>query len=325
MEAVETYLKRAVELAQLGRGHTRPNPPVGAVVVRNGAIIGEGYHHRCGEPHAEVMALTNARERGNEPRGADLYVTLEPCSHAGRVGACTDAITAAGIRHVVFAVSDPNPRNADGAIATLAKAGITCEQAPQAMAQRVGALDLIAPFAKFMTQKLPFVTVKIAMSLDGKICDDFGSARWISSAAARQKTGEYREWVDAILVGAETVRADNPSLLSHGKPNPDLIRVVATRSGNVPKTAQIFTDGQNSTEVYTNPPSLRALLSDLAERHHVMHVLCEGGLKLATALAKEGLVDEWVTVLAPKVIGADPLSQAVEIPQLRVIVDTPEV
>ena len=324
MEAVETYLRRAVELAKRGRGHTRPNPPVGAVVVRDGKIIGEGYHHRCGEPHAEVMALTHARECGNDPRGADLYVTLEPCSHAGRVGACTEAIKSAGIRHVVFAVSDPNPRNADGAIATLSQAGIACEQAPLEIAQRVGALDLIAPFAKFMTQKLPFVTVKIAMSLDGKVCDDFGSAHWISSAAARAKTGEYREWVDAILVGAETVRADNPSLLSHGAPNPDLIRVVATRSGNVPKTAQIFTDGQNPTEVYTNPNSLRDLLSDLAERHHVMHVLCEGGLKLATALAKEGLVDEWVTVLAPKVIGHDPLSKAVEVPHLRVIVDTPE-
>ena len=102
----------------------------------------------------------------------------------------------------------------------------------------------------------------------------------------------------------------NPSLLSHGKPNPDLIRVVATRSGNVPKTAQIFTDGQNSTEVYTNPPSLRALLSDLAERHHVMHVLCEGGLKLARSLADAGLVDEWMTVLAPVVIGSRPIARA---------------
>lgn len=304
------YMMRAVELALKGAGHTRPNPPVGAVIVRDGEIIGEGWHKKAGRDHAEVAAIKNARRRGVKSfDGTTIYVTLEPCSKPGRVGACTDAIAAAGIPRVVYAVSDPNPVNRGKARRALAKAGVKCVKMKNCEAVSCAELR-IAPFTKHVTTGLPYVTVKIAMSLDGKICDDFGNARWVSSDAARRITGSMREHMDAIMVGGETVRKDNPSLLSHGKPNPDLIRVVVSKSGKLPKTARIFTDGApNRTLVFGDP---REALEELG-RIGALHVLCEGGLKLATSLAESGLVDEWITVLAPKVIGTRRIADAVAI------------
>ena len=300
--ADERYMEEALALATKGEGHTRPNPPVGAVVVRGGKVVGRGWHRRCGGPHAEVAAIANARSsaKGQSVAGATLYVTLEPCSKPGRVGACTDAIVAAGIGRVVYAVDDPNPRNRGRAKRVLARAGISCERLPKKSGVAQRAAKLIAPFAKHVTTGLPFVTVKIAMSLDGRICDRFGDARWISSPRARAATGKMRERVDAIMVGAETVRRDNPSLLCHSKRNDDLVRVVVSRSGRLPKLAQIFTDGAvNKTLVYRDA---REAIEDLG-RMGMMHVLCEGGLSLATSLAEAGLVDEWLAVLAPVVVG----------------------
>ena len=300
--ADEKYMEEALALAAKGEGHTRPNPPVGAVVVRGGKIVGRGWHRRCGGPHAEVAAIANATSgaKKRSVSGATLYVTLEPCSKPGRVGACTDAIIAAGIERVVYAVDDPNPRNRGRAKRVLARAGIACERLPKTSFVALKAARLIAPFAKHVLTGLPFITVKIAMSLDGRICDQFGDARWISSPRARAATGRMRERVDAIMVGAETVRRDNPSLLCHTKKNDDLVRVVISRSGRLPKSAQIFTDGAvNKTLVYRDA---REALEELG-RMGMMHVLCEGGLSLATSLAEAGLVDEWLTVLAPLVIG----------------------
>ncbi|MGN0832620.1 MAG: bifunctional diaminohydroxyphosphoribosylaminopyrimidine deaminase/5-amino-6-(5-phosphoribosylamino)uracil reductase RibD [Kiritimatiellia bacterium] len=317
------YLWRALELAKQGEGHTRPNPPVGAVIVKDGKIVGEGWHRRAGGDHAEVAAIKRARV---PLTGATLYVTLEPCSKAGRVGACTDAIAAAGLARVVYAVADPNPKNRGKAKRALAKAGIACVRAGRAVCEPAewaacGGLKaclaqaerLIAPFAKHVTTGLPYVTVKLAMSLDGKICDRTGNAKWISSAVSRRNVGWERTRIDAIMVGAETVRRDDPSLRSHNAPNDDLIRVVVTRSGRLPKRAQIFTDGRNPTLVYradgTGRGFLRRVLSDLGRRG-VMHVLCEGGLQLATALADAGLVDRWIAITCPLVIGSRPLGRA---------------
>ena len=169
--------------------------------------------------------------------------------------------------------------------------------------------------------------------LDGKICDERGEAKWISSAAARRETGRLREVADVILVGAETVRRDNPSLLSHGRRNDDLFRAVATRSGRLPRTSQIFTDaardrtlvfqvgaGKGKRGTAVGVPNLKAMLQNLGDRGF-LHVLCEGGLELARALAKECLVDEWLTVLAPKVIGHDRLAAAVRIPKVSILAD----
>ena len=323
------FIQRALELAERGEGHTRPNPPVGAVIVKNGKIIGEGWHKRCGGDHAEVAAIKDALKKKGDAasplKGASLYVTLEPCSKPGRVGACTDAIVAAGIKKVIYAVPDPNPKNRGKAKRALAKQDIVCECVSDRTV-RVLADRLIAPFAKHVTTGLPYVTVKIAMSLDGKICDDYGDARWISSAESRKTTGRLREKVDAIMVGAETVRKDNPSLLSHGKRNDDLIRVVVTRSGKLPKNAQIFTDGAPNrtlvfnTETRRHGEGIRGALRELGKMG-AMHILCEGGLQLARSLADAGLVDEWITVLAPKVIGSRRIGQAVSIPKTFVIPD----
>ena len=307
------FIQRALELAKRGEGHTRPNPPVGAVIVKNGKIIGEGWHRRCGGDHAEVAAIKDAlrklkHSKTQTLKDCTLYVTLEPCSKPGRVGACTDAIIAAGIKRVVYGSVDPNPKNRGKAKRILSRAGITCECANDCDCD-----ELIAPFTKHVRTGLPYVTVKLALSLDGKICDDFGNARWISSAEARKMTGKCRERVDAIMVGAETIRKDNPSLLSHGKRNDDLIRVVVTRSGKLPKNAQIFTDGApNKTKVFRvgkDAKDLKDVLRQLGKMG-VMHVLCEGGLKLARSLADAGLVDEWITVLAPVVIGSRPIARA---------------
>lgn len=354
------FLMRALLLAERGEGHTRPNPPVGAVIVKCGKIIGEGWHKRCGGDHAEVAAIKDALKRTRRsaslPSGCALYVTLEPCSKPGRVGACTDAIIAAGIKTVVYLVSDPNPKNRGKAMRALTKHGIECVKVcrPACDQKTWGCcggmksllkwgIRMIAPFAKHVTTGLPFVTVKLAMSLDGKICDDWGNAKWISSARSRKSVGWERARVDAIMVGAETVRKDNPSLLSHNKRNDDLIRVVITRSGKLPKNAQIFMDGApNETRVFrvgrvisgakvpasTKVPTdikistdskdpivakdLKDVLRQLG-KSGVMHVLCEGGLNLARSLADSGLVDRWISITAPIVIGSRHLKDAMRL------------
>ena len=299
-------MARAVERAQNGVGHTRPNPPVGAVVVdKDGRIVGEGWHKRAGGDHAEVAALKDA---GEKARGAFVFVTLEPCSKPGRVGACTSALIEAGVAGVCYAVKDPNPTNSGRAEKVLNEAGIYCKAFCGSDEVLAAAHELIRPFAKHVNTGMPYVTVKIAMSLDGKICDDSGNARWISSDSAREYTsGTLRERVDAIMVGADTVRKDDPSLLSHGAPNDDLVRAVISRSGNLPEKAKIFTDGApNKTLVYPDP---KTALVELGKQN-IMHVLCEGGLKLAVSMAEEGLVDEWKAVIAPKIIGTKPISEA---------------
>ena len=316
------YMQRAIELAQKGEGHTRPNPPVGAVLVKASRVIGEGYHKKAGSPHAEIAAITSARRKHEDPHGAALYVTLEPCTTPGKVGACTDAIIEAGIKAVVYGARDPNPKNAGRAEKVLSAAGIACNIFNDAtFFDQKGGNELIKPFAKFITRSIPYVTVKIAMTLDGRICDDKGNSRWISSEDARETTNELREKADAILVGAETVRKDDPSLLAHGTPNPDLIRVVVTRSGKLPKKAKIFADGKNETLVYKAPDgNLLPMLQDLAKRG-CMHVVCEGGLQLAITLAEQGFVDRWVTVVAPKVIGKNPLAKATPVPEVMLLED----
>lgn len=295
MEFSTATLNRALELARRGEGHTRPNPPVGAMLFTDrGKCIGEGCHHRAGENHAEVEAIADWQRRFPKCRPDTLLVTLEPCSKPGRVGACTDAIIRSGIKHVTYLCTDPNPKNRNRARKVLAACGISCDHLPCIEAE-----ELIKPFAKRVKTGLPYVTVKLAMTLDGKFADNWGDGKWISSEESRVVTGRLRERVDAIMVGAETVRKDDPSLLSHGKPNPDLVRVVVSRSGKLPKKAQVFADGQNQTLVFDDP---RVALTELGKAGF-NHVLCEGGAGLATSLVEQGLVDEWLTVLCPKVIG----------------------
>ena len=299
-------MREACRLGEAGRGHTRPNPAVGAVIVREGEIIGRGYHRRCGGDHAEVAAIKDARRRKHETRGATIYVTLEPCSRPGRVGACTDAIAAAGIGRVVYAFADPNPKNRGKARRALARHGIACELFRGDREVTADCRRLVADFRKHVLTGLPYVTVKLAMSLDGRICDDRGDSDWITCKASRDRTNELRSRVDAIMVGAETVRKDDPSLLARVRPNADLLRVIVSRSGRLPKKARVFTDGRNPTLVFGDA---KEALRELGRRG-VMSVLCEGGLKLATSLADAGLVDEWLTVMAPVCIGSRRISRA---------------
>jgi diaminohydroxyphosphoribosylaminopyrimidine deaminase/5-amino-6-(5-phosphoribosylamino)uracil reductase len=303
----KAFMREAIALAWRSAGHTRPNPPVGAVVVKDGKIIGRGRHIKCGAPHAEAAALSACNE---SPEGATVYCTLEPCSKVGRVGACTDALIASKVARVVWACNDPNPVNAGKALEIFKSNGIEAEFG----LLEEEASELIKPFSKHVLTNLPFVTVKLAMSLDGKICDNTGEAKWISCPQARKKTGRLRETCDAIMVGANTVRCDNPSLLSHGEPNDDLLRIVITESSNLPPSSQIFTDEAKDRTIVIKPSdfgSLRDVLKSLGEKG-IMHILCEGGLKLARSLYDEGLVDEWISVIAPIVIGDKPIQTAKE-------------
>lgn len=314
------YLARAVALARKSLGGTRPNPAVGAVIVKNGKIIGEGRHKKAGGDHAETAAIKDAFRRGAKTlQGAEIFVTLEPCSKAGRVGACTDAIASSGIARVVYCVADPNPKNRGKAARALKQFGVVCENA-LALLKRVdgeerekikgsiaAAKSIIAPFAKHVIERLPYVIVKLAMSLDGRICDLKGNAKWISSARSRRETGRMRADVDAIMVGGETVRRDNPSLLCRYGRNDSLIRVVISKSRDLPASSQIFTDdAADRTLVFSDPKEALEKLGEMG----ITSVLCEGGLELARSLHKKGLVDEWHTVLSPVVIGKENIAEA---------------
>src|SRR6202789_3258903 len=228
--ADERFLRRALQLARLGSGLTFPNPRVGAVLVRGGKIIGEGFHLRAGTPHAEVHAVADAKKRGHRVEGATLYVTLEPCSTHGRTPPCTGLILREKIARVVFAATDPNPAHAGAASRLLKKAGVDVSHGLLAKE----AAELNRDFSWYITKKRPWVVAKIALSLDGRITTPPGDDRWLTSPAARQVAHELRWESDAILVGAETARQDNPKLTvrlpgRRGKIQP--WRIVAARSG----------------------------------------------------------------------------------------------
>src|SRR5579884_3487323 len=208
MEAVteRVYVARACELAQRGVGSTSPNPPVGAVLVRDGETLGEGYHRVRGGPHAEIEALDDARKNGKDPRGATLFVSLEPCNHHGLTPPCSEAIVAAGIARVVIGAPDPNPKTNAGGIARLREAGINAQIVHDAWAQR-----LIEPFSVAVRTARPYITLKMAASLDGYVAPKPG-AHWLTGEVARERVRELRAAHDAVMVGAGTVRVDDPQL-----------------------------------------------------------------------------------------------------------------
>jgi diaminohydroxyphosphoribosylaminopyrimidine deaminase / 5-amino-6-(5-phosphoribosylamino)uracil reductase len=316
------WMGRALELAAKGEGRTRPNPPVGAVLVRGGQVVGEGYHRKAGGPHAEIEALQGLTRA--QTRGAILYVTLEPCCTHGRTPPCTDAIEAAGIAEVVVSVKDPNPLHAGRGLRLLRKHGVrvlagVCKEEGEA---------LLAPFAKWITTGRPFVTLKMAMTLDGRIGDAQRCSRWITGDAARREVQQLRRRVDAVLVGAGTVVSDNPSLLVKAGKNQQPLRVVLDGAGRIALDAKVLTDGQSTVVVVTDAcpaKRLRALerssvrvwrcgegdrvdLAVLLERlgqDGCLHVLCEGGGELAGALLRENLVDCCRFYIAGRLLGGD--------------------
>jgi len=312
----------ALRLARLGEGLTRPNPPVGAVVVKAGKIIGRGYHRKAGGPHAEIYAL---RQAGLRAIGATLYVTLEPCSSWGHTPPCTDAILAAGIQRVVCAIADPNPRHAGKGFRLLRQARVKVDCGVGA----AEAAEILRPFTSFMLRTRPYLTVKLATSLDGRIADISGCSQWLSGPEARVQVQELRRRVDAVMVGAGTVIQDNPSLLPRPAMGRMPYRVIVDALGKVPPRSQVFTDefaactilattkhcpehqrdiyAKRGAQVIVLPASgLGVSLPTLMKALHaqgLMHVVCEGGGVLVGSLLKAELVDEMLLFVAPVILG----------------------
>ena len=287
-------MRRALELARKAGEETRPNPRVGAVVVKGGKLQGAGFHRRAGEPHAEVMAL---RKAGVKAKGADLYVTLEPCSTHGRTPPCTDRIVASGIRKVIYGAGDVDRRNAGQAdrILKRAKIGVTrgvlreeCE-------------NLNQDYRHWTTRKTPWVILKLGMTMDGYLA--VPGRRWITGSKARAEVQRLRAGCDAILVGAETVRKDNPRLTVRTKKvEVQPWRVVVTRSGKLPKGAKLFRDRHQERTLVYRKKKWSEVLSGLC-RKGVSRLLIEGGAEVAQGLVKAGKVNEVVIYLAPILLG----------------------
>jgi diaminohydroxyphosphoribosylaminopyrimidine deaminase / 5-amino-6-(5-phosphoribosylamino)uracil reductase len=295
------WMRQALEQGRRGVGLTSPNPPVGAVIVAEGRLIGAGYHHKAGLPHAEVEAIADAQAR--HPAllsAASIYVTLEPCSTHGRTGPCTEAIQAAGIRRVVWGADDPNPAHAGSAQKVLAAAGI--EVTTRVL--EAECLALIRPFAKWITTGMPYVIAKAGQSLDGRITRPAGEGRWITSETAREHGRALRARVDAILVGAETVRQDDPQLTLRGGPpeKTQPLRVVLTRTGNLPPQARVFTDEFKERTLVLRGMTLSEALRHLGRRG-IVSVLIEGGGNVLAQAFREQVVDEVYWYIAPRLCG----------------------
>ena len=320
------HMKRALTLAKKGLGKTSPNPAVGCVIVKNGAIIGEGWHKRAGGHHAEVHALEMA---GNEARGADVYVTLEPCSHTGKTPPCSDALIRAGVKRVVVGMGDPNPQVNGGGLLALQQAGI--ETFCGMLEEECRAIN--RPFLKFITTGQPYVTYKCAMTLDGKIASVTGDSRWISGEASRRIVHRMRAASDAIMVGVDTIIADNPQLTVRHVKGRDPLRIivdsrlrtpesVAVLSGQMASGTMIATTETNQkvhSRYLKNGARLlvcgakngRVDLRDLWIRLGklgIQSLLLEGGSHLAGEALRQGLIDECVFFYAPKVVGSDGFS-----------------
>lgn len=323
-EQDERFMAQALALAWRGAGQTSPNPPVGAVVVRQGRIVGTGYHRRAGELHAEVVAL---RQAGGRARGATLYVTLEPCCHLNkRTPPCVPFIIAGGVARVVSATRDPNPRVRGRGFAALRRAKLRVHVG-------VGAAEaerLIEPYRRLVTTGRPFVTLKVAATLDGKIATAQGESRWITDRRARKMVHLMRAHSDAILVGIGTILADDPSLtVRTGPPRGRApLRVVLDPSLRIPTTARVLSDGQAPTLVVTTSAgtptkratlvrkgthvvvlparhgriSWRGLLKALGRRG-IAALLIEGGAEVNASALREGVVDRLFFFLAPKILG----------------------
>ncbi len=291
------YLERAIALAKRYVGQTAPNPPVGAVIVRDDTILGEGAHQKAGEPHAEVNAV---RASLISVREATLYVTLEPCSTTGRTPPCCDLILKEGLRRVVIGTLDPNPAHAGRAVDLLRAAGVCVDIAEGPIARQCA--TLIEPFAKRITQGLPWVRLKLAMTLDGAIADREGSSFWITGPEARERVQEMRQAADAIMVGAGTVHADHPSLQPRLSGATLKRRILVNSASSIEARDRDALTWVATEDLGYDGHDLVALMRTLAERG-VMSILCEGGGLLANALLDAGLVDELCCFYAPTVLG----------------------
>lgn len=300
----ERFMREALSEAQKSVGQTSPNPAVGAILVLRNKIVARGHHRRAGLPHAEVECLRRFKKA--VPKDAVLYVTLEPCSSVGRTGACTDAIVRAGVKSVVIGATDANPRHRGRGIEILQNAGV--EVRSGMLAEECARLN--EAFNKWIATGIPFVTAKCGMSLDGRLSRPSREGRWITGKAARQDAQRLRSESDAILIGAETVRTDNPHLtVRRAGDARQPMRVVITRSGKLPRRARVFTDRHaKNTLVYRNEP-LAAVLADLGKKN-VVSVTIEGGGDVLGHALDQRLIDKVQIYIAPICTGGGVLAFA---------------
>ncbi len=299
----EKWMRAAIAEARKADGLTSPNPPVGAVIVRDGKILARDYHRKAGDAHAEVRAIEDCRTRhgSDSTRGATIYVTLEPCSTTGKTPPCTGAIAAAGLERVVFGSTDPNPDHQGKASPILAAGGI--EVTPSVLADECDAV--LAPWAKFITTGLPWVIGKAAVSLDGRLTRPPGEGQWLTGDKARAHAMRYRRRADAILVGANTVRADNPKLTvrgTQGRGKSQPWRCILSRSKSLPEDSHLFTD-KHFKRTLVFEEGIENTLADLASRG-VVTVLIEGGGQILGEAFERNLVDEVSFYIAPIVCGS---------------------
>ncbi|MDP2913487.1 MAG: bifunctional diaminohydroxyphosphoribosylaminopyrimidine deaminase/5-amino-6-(5-phosphoribosylamino)uracil reductase RibD [Candidatus Omnitrophota bacterium] len=331
MNKDERYMRMAIRLAGKAEGLTSPNPAVGALVVKDDRVVGKGYHERRGLPHAEVTALKTAASRS---KGATLYVSLEPCDHFGMTPPCTDAIIKSGIKRAVIGMTDPNPITNGRGIAKLMRYGIkTSIGVLEEEARRIN-----LPYIKYITKKIPYVTVKVAESIDGKIATATGDSRWITSEESREYVHKLRAKVDAVMVGVNTVLKDDPLLLSKAAVKRQPARIIVDSRLRTPLNAKLFSDiassqviiataedtGSGRSRTYTQRGAkvlnvksrhgridLKSLFKALG-RLEMSHILVEGGGELIWSLVKEGLVDRFLFFIAPIIIGGRTAVTAVE-------------
>jgi diaminohydroxyphosphoribosylaminopyrimidine deaminase/5-amino-6-(5-phosphoribosylamino)uracil reductase len=316
------WMDRALALAEQGRGGVEPNPLAGAVVVRDGRLVGQGWHARFGGPHAEVEAIQRAKE---DARGSTLYVTLEPCCHHGKTPPCTDAILEAGIRRVVVAIADPNPLVGGQGLRQLKDAGIAVELGCRAAEAR----QINAPYLKLLATARPYVHAKWAMSLDGKIATREFQSKWITGDAARHDSHRLRARMDAIIVGAGTVRHDDPLLTARSGGARTPSRIVLTGEADIPLESRVIASARESPvivvagpkleparqealgragcEVLLMPasqgrPEITSLLDELGRRR-MTNILVEGGTQVLGSFFDAGQVDEVHVYIAPIMIG----------------------
>ena len=322
MTTDESYMKRALYLAAQAKGHTSPNPMVGAVIVKDGRIIGEGYHHQAGEPHAEVNAINSANE---SVEGATIYVTLEPCSHYGRTPPCSDLIIDKKLKRVVVAALDPNPVVSGSGIERIRNAGI--EVVTGVLEEESRKLNEV--FNYFITTKRPFVVMKYAMTLDGKIATETGESKWISSVASRNHAHHLRGQLSGIMVGIGTVLKDDPRLTCRVDGLPQPVRIVMDSQLKIPMDARVLTEQNKAETVILTTDQAPSAKKEALEKRGVMvkivkesdgHVdldeamriigeygvdslLLEGGGTLNGAALKAGIVHKLSVYIAPKLLG----------------------
>ncbi|MEK6743232.1 MAG: bifunctional diaminohydroxyphosphoribosylaminopyrimidine deaminase/5-amino-6-(5-phosphoribosylamino)uracil reductase RibD [Nitrospirota bacterium] len=324
----EKYMRIALRLAEKAAGRTSPNPMVGAVVVKNGRVIARGWHKKAGEPHAEVIALAKA---GSSAKGATLYVTLEPCSHVNkRTPPCSPLVIQSGVKRVVIAMIDPNRKVSGGGIRAIRKAGIEVVTGVLEPEARL----LNEAYIKFITKGVPFVTLKIAQTLDGRIATAKGDSKWITGAKAREEGHKLRDRNDAILVGINTVLKDDPALTARIPDGRDPVRVIVDSRLSIPLNAKVLTQRSTAKTVVaalasaprTKVNCLQATgvevlfvksnrgridLPDLMKelgKQDIMSVLIEGGAEINASALKAGIVDKIVMFIAPTLMtGRDSL------------------